>query len=238
MTFSLDFPTTADCPGDFFLDSSHNGFEDTFVAILGPAGTSVLYGTFLGGGSSDLGLAIARAGDDVVLVAGATASGDFPTSTGTHAGHFDGFVAVLRFAASEPTGCTGGFTVGPTTVTQDPIAPSGAQLIGTQVCSGTAASDILVDLEIYDAGGQKIAQRIFGGQSFQAGQSIAYSWDYAVPAALPDGVYTVKIGVFSGDWSTLHVSSWAARTSPPGKRSRTARMWVSRWSAPWAVSTP
>jgi hypothetical protein len=103
-----------------------------------------------------------------------------------------------------PAACTGGFTIGPTTASPSPVAHGATESIQTRVCSGTAASNVFVDLEIYGAGGQKMAQRIFGGQSFAAGEPHSYTWSYVAEGTLPSGTYTVKIGVFSGDWSVLH----------------------------------
>ena len=45
---SNDFPTT---PGAF--DTSYNGGGDAFVAKLNPAGSALVYATFLGGSGSD-----------------------------------------------------------------------------------------------------------------------------------------------------------------------------------------
>ena len=67
-----------------------------------------------------------------------------------------------------------------------------------------AASGINVDLEIYAASGDFVAQRIVGGQSFAAGQAKTYGWPYPVPAGLAPGTYTVMVGVFSSDWTTLY----------------------------------
>ena len=94
--------------------------------------------------------------------------------------------------------------MGPTAASPTPVARGAVETIQTRVCSGTAASNILVDLEIYNAAGQKIAQRIFTNQSFSAGETLSYTWSYVVEGTLPSGTYTVKIGVFSGDWSVLH----------------------------------
>src|ERR1039457_1696279 len=55
VTTSTDFPVTA---GAFQRSSMSPGLEDAFVVKLNPAG-SVLYATYLGGSSSDLGYAIA-----------------------------------------------------------------------------------------------------------------------------------------------------------------------------------
>ena len=76
-TLSPDFPTT---PGAF--DTSHNGSNDAFVAKLDPSGSSLVYGTYIGGGSSDGGSGIDIDGMGNAYVAGATFSSDFPTTPG------------------------------------------------------------------------------------------------------------------------------------------------------------
>jgi hypothetical protein len=104
-TGSLDFPTTA---GAF--DTTHDTDIDVFVTKLNPAGSALVYSTFLGGFDTDL-------GDDIVLdtfgsayVTGTTGSGNYPTTAGafqtTHNGindpfpRFDAFVTKLNVSGS------------------------------------------------------------------------------------------------------------------------------------------
>ena len=99
-TFSTNFPTTA---GAYDLD--YSGQEDVFVAKLNPDGTGFVYATFLGGSSWEFGHDIALADAGQVLVAGATASADFPTTPGAFAvslsGCCDAFVAKLNAEGSD-----------------------------------------------------------------------------------------------------------------------------------------
>ncbi len=76
MAGSADFPTT---PGAF--QTTWKG-EDAFVAKLNPAGTELIYSTFLGGGATDTisGIAIDQVRN--AYVAGGTNSNDFPTTSG------------------------------------------------------------------------------------------------------------------------------------------------------------
>jgi uncharacterized protein (TIGR03437 family) len=55
---------------------------DAFVAKLNPAGTALLYASYLGGTASDLGLAMAIDGSGNAYVTGYTRSTNFPTTTG------------------------------------------------------------------------------------------------------------------------------------------------------------
>ena len=98
-TFSSDFPTSVGA-----LDTSQNGSDDAFVTKLNPAGSALLYSTFLGGSGEDegLGIALDAAGD--AYVTGFAASSDFPTSVGaldtSQNGSDDAFVTKLNPAGS------------------------------------------------------------------------------------------------------------------------------------------
>ena len=96
------------------------------------------------------------------------------------------------------------FSVGPTTASPNPVSRGQSVTIGTAVRATAPASGIIVDLEIYDPQGRRVAQRIFSGQSFAAGQTRGFTWTWPVGATQSMGTYTVKVGIFSGNWSTLY----------------------------------
>jgi hypothetical protein len=82
------------------------------------------------------------------------------------------------------------------------------------------AANLLVDLELYNASGHRIAHNIFPAQSFAAGIANSYVREYPVPFTLAAGIYTFKIGVFSNDWQTLYhwtndAGSFVVINSPP-----------------------
>jgi hypothetical protein len=100
-TYSADFPTANP------LQPSFGGVSDVFVAKLNPAGSALVYSTYLGGSNWDVGLGIAvdAAGD--AYVTGYTESTDFPTANplqatcdGCRPGYYDAFVAKLNAAGS------------------------------------------------------------------------------------------------------------------------------------------
>jgi hypothetical protein len=97
-TASAGFPTTA---GAF--QPTGSGMSDAFVSKLNPAGSALVYSTYLGGSGSDgaSGISVDTAGN--AYVAGGTSSIDFPTTAGafqaTLAGSGNAFVAKL-----DPTG--------------------------------------------------------------------------------------------------------------------------------------
>jgi hypothetical protein len=91
---SSDFPTTA---GAF--EPTYNGGQDAFVTKLSPDGSSLVYSTFLGGTSSDVGKGIVVDGDGSAYISGSTFSSDFPTTAGAFDtnsnGGYDAFVTKL-----------------------------------------------------------------------------------------------------------------------------------------------
>lgn len=96
-TASTFFPTTA---GAF--DTTYNGGNDVFVTKLNATGSGLLYSTFIGGSSSEIGYDIAFDGFGYIYVTGETqdAVTNYPTVFGafdtTHNGTYDVFVSKLN----------------------------------------------------------------------------------------------------------------------------------------------
>jgi hypothetical protein len=94
-TSSPGYPTT---PGVF--DVTKNPGYDVAVTKLNPAGTALVYSTFIGGSSDDEPMGMALDSSGRVLVCGTTVSTDFPVTTGAYqtvnGGNSDGFVARLN----------------------------------------------------------------------------------------------------------------------------------------------
>lgn len=80
-------------------------------------------------------------------------------------------------------------------------APGQTVAITASVQSSAAANNMLVDLEIYNASGTKLAQTFDQGQSFTSSQTRSYSWSYKIPAGTPSGKYTLMVGVFTAGWA-------------------------------------
>jgi Beta-propeller repeat/FG-GAP-like repeat len=99
-TNSTDFPTTAGA----YQAVNAGGASDAFVTKLDPAGSALVYSTYLGGANTDVSYAIAvdDAGD--AYVTGYTFSSNFPTTAGafqtTFVGLVDVFVTKLNPAGS------------------------------------------------------------------------------------------------------------------------------------------
>jgi hypothetical protein len=96
-TDSTDFPTS---PGAY--DTTHNGGTyDAFVTKINPAGSALVFSTYLGGNAADYGYIIATdETGSIVGVAGSTFSANFPTTGGaydtSHNGGSDGFLVVMN----------------------------------------------------------------------------------------------------------------------------------------------
>ena len=97
-TGSMNFPTQAAFQGQ--LDGQGN----VFVAKMNPAGTGLVYSTYVGGGGFDLGLAIRVDQSGNAYVTGTTNSGNFPTKNAIQAtagGGSDAFVFELNPSGSQ-----------------------------------------------------------------------------------------------------------------------------------------
>jgi len=97
-TTSTNFPTTA-AAFDRFL----SGGSDAFVTKLDPAGSVLIFSTYLGGGGSDNGNGIAVDAAGNAYVTGSSDSADFPPTAGAfdptfNGGLHDAFVAKISFA--------------------------------------------------------------------------------------------------------------------------------------------
>jgi hypothetical protein len=113
------FPTTA---GAF--DTTPNGGSDAFVVKLSVDGSTLLYGTYLGGSATDVGSGMAVSGRGSAFLIGYTFSADFPVTPGAFQASYNGnstiaFVARLNRAGSmlaystffgDPEPATGGTT--------------------------------------------------------------------------------------------------------------------------------
>ncbi|MBN1227488.1 MAG: SBBP repeat-containing protein, partial [Deltaproteobacteria bacterium] len=101
-TYSTTFPTK-----NAYQGTGGGTFQDAFVTKLAPAGSSLSYSTFLGGGNSDWANSIAVDASGNAYVTGGTKSSDFPTHNayqGTYGGgETDGFISKLGAAGNTLT---------------------------------------------------------------------------------------------------------------------------------------
>ena len=78
-TQSPNFPTT---PGAFKRTGATDNFADAFVTKLNPAGTALVYSTFVGGSNMEFANGVAIDGSGNAYVTGTTKSSNFPTTGG------------------------------------------------------------------------------------------------------------------------------------------------------------
>lgn len=96
-TSSLDFPAANS------FQPTKGGLSDAFITKLNPAGSAIVYSTFLGGTSTDIGTSIALDGAGNAYVTGQTGSNNFPLLNPLHptlGGSLDAFVAELNPSGS------------------------------------------------------------------------------------------------------------------------------------------
>jgi len=105
-TAAAGFPIVGGLPGGY-----NGGIDDAFVTKINPAGTALLYSTFLGGSGTiilgqgaDVGIGIAVDALGNAYVTGTTNSPDFPTTAGafqrSSGGGYDAFVSELNNVGS------------------------------------------------------------------------------------------------------------------------------------------
>ncbi len=181
---SVNFPTANP------LRKSNAGSSDVFVAELNPAGTSLIYSTYLGGSAFDKGTAIAIDSSGSAYVTGYTSSPDFPTTSKsfqtTYLGNSQSEAFVVKLSAggsalaySTYLGGTGGdfgqgiaadstgdaYVTGSTQSSDFPVAnPLQATLGG--------GSDAFVT-ELNPAGASLVYSTFLGGAGSDSGQAIA-----------------------------------------------------------------
>ena len=126
-TTSPDFPTTAGSFQPSRPVGEAAGVADAFVVKLNPLGTALVYGTYLGGTASDVGLAIALDTTGSAYVTGGTLSPDFPVTFGAAqplpSGDRDAFVARLGSGGAVLLYSTFLGAPAPTSATRSPSTP-------------------------------------------------------------------------------------------------------------------
>ncbi len=168
-TSSLSFPTTAGA----FRRTYGGGFNDAFAAKLNPAGSALVYSTYLGGSAGDTAGGIAVDASGNAYLTGQTASSDFPVQNGfqpTKAGTSNAFVTKLNAAGSALVYSSFLGGIGVTTGTAIAIDPAGnAYLTGSTASANfpvTAGAYQTVNRGGYDAFVTKVGS---------AGNALVYS---------------------------------------------------------------
>jgi hypothetical protein len=96
-------------------------------------------------------------------------------------------------------------SVSPTTM----LGAQLATLTAYVTSKGATLTDTNVDLELYDATNKQVFQRIFRAITLTSDQQQQFTTKWTTSTK---GLYTLKIGVFSADWSKLYIWNNAAAT--------------------------
>jgi hypothetical protein len=101
-TDSIDFPATVGAAQTLY----GGGFGDAFVVKLNPAGSGIVYSTFLGGTGNESGQSLSVDGGGNAYVAGWTDSIDFPIQAGAFQSLYGGNSSDAFAAKLNPSGTT------------------------------------------------------------------------------------------------------------------------------------
>jgi hypothetical protein len=146
-TQSSDFPVT---PGAFQStcgggSTNCSSFGDAFVTEFNPAGTALLYSTYLGGSADDYGSGIAVDSASDVYVTGSTDSTNFPVTPGafqvTYAEAVDAFAAKFSSVEISPTSLNFGNQDEGTTSTPQDLTLTNSASASLNITSIVASSD-------------------------------------------------------------------------------------------------
>ncbi|MFH1276818.1 MAG: FlgD immunoglobulin-like domain containing protein [Candidatus Eisenbacteria bacterium] len=186
-TESADFPTT---PNGY--DTSWNDSADVFVVRLSPAGSTLLYGTYIGGnddeGEYQCGLVLDSGGNPIIT--GSTSSSYFPTTVGAYdrfKGAWDD-AYVSRFDLPVWTEVGAGRPVTETVLLGGGPNP----MTGVGRIDYALEREARVAFRIYDIRGRVVAER---DQGLQGAGPHGFEWDGrdARGQDVPAGVYFVRL---------------------------------------------
>ena len=196
VTASENFPVSS---GAF--QSLNNGLYDAFVAQLNPAGSALVYSTYIGGTGLDIPTAIVTDGGGNAWICGYTNSFDFPLqkpTQATHHGAYDAFVlaldavgAQLRYSSflggsgddrAYGIGVTGtsAYVAGFTSSTDFPIAGGPVQAIYNGNTDGFVTR-LLIDFPLVSALAAPSVSPAKG-----SGSSQSFTFTYTDPAGFQD----------------------------------------------------
>jgi hypothetical protein len=142
-TGSSSFPTVK------AIQTKYGGYGDAFVTVFNPAGSSLLFSTYLGGSYGDIALGIALDSSNNIYVGGITMSTNFPVTKGAYdttaaANNFNGFVTKIGAIVAPTFEITGSSTTTAgtsNTFTVTAVYPSGAVDTGYSGTIGFTSSD-------------------------------------------------------------------------------------------------
>ena len=78
--------------------------------------------------------------------------------------------------------------------------------------TASRSTSALVDVEIYDPAGRRVARRSWDRLAFSANHVRTLRWSWYVSSTRKLGAYTIKVGVFRPGWTKLLAWTSRART--------------------------
>lgn len=235
---SADFPTTA---GAF--DTTANGGFDTTLTKLNPAGSALVYSTYLGGNDFDSGNGLVIDGSGSVYVAGGTSSPNWPVTPGAYDTTFaggDGFVTRLNPGGSalvystfiggsaldsisdavlDPAG--NAWLTGSTSSADFPVTP------GAPDTTFNGGGDAVI-AELNPTGSALLFATFLGGSESEGGADIArdptgdiyvvgstYSQNFPATVGAFDRVWNGDLSIFWGDAFVTKLDLDANTSTPP-----------------------
>jgi hypothetical protein len=109
-------------------------------------------------------------------------------------------------ATPTPTATVGQATYTSRAVASPASAARGATVAIASSITSAQASNVLIDVEVWDQSGTRVFQQFWDNQAFTAGQTRTFSSTWQVPSGALVGPYSIAVGVFSPGWGTLY--SW------------------------------
>ncbi len=233
-TTSSDFPTTGGA-----LQSGLIGLQDAFVVKLNSTGSALVYSTYLGGISSEVGYKVAVDAGGNLYVVGSTSSTNFPTTAGAYqtalAGNGNAFLTKLN--------STGGLVYSTYLGGNNDDLAFGIQVdsAGDAYVTGyTSSSNFPTTAGAYQPADPGIGStHAFVSEFNPAGSGLLYSTYFGGSSA--DGGYGLALDTsgnvyLAGDTysSNFPTTSGAYQTSAPG----THTAWAAKLSFPNSVPTP
>jgi hypothetical protein len=217
VTYSTDYDVT---PGAF--QTTNGGGQDVFVTKLNAAGTALVYSTYIGGSSDDVGYGIAVDGSGNAYVTGRTFSTDYDVTPGafqtTNGGGRDVFVTKLNATGTALVystyiggsgdevgfgiavdGSGNAYVTGWTTSTNYDVTPGAFQT------TNGGGADVFVT-ELNAAGTALVYSTYIGGSSDDVGYGIAV--DGSGNAYVTGRTYSTNYDVTPGAFQTTYGGVW------------------------------
>jgi hypothetical protein len=235
---SADFPTT---PGAF--DTTHNGLFDVTLTKLNPAGSALVYSTFLGTSDFDSGNGLTVDGAGRAYVTGSAPTAEFPTTPGAYDTTFnngDGFVTKFNPTGSALVYSTliGGSDFD--SINSIVLDPDGNAWLG----GGTSSADFPVTADASDptyngsgdatiselnsTGSALLFSTFLGGSNGEGSYDIArdptgdvyvtgqtFSQDFPATVGAFDRVWNGDLQIFWGDGFVTKIDLQATTSTPP-----------------------